>query len=80
MTTNRRDFLKTGAVAAAATLAGPSLLGASTLSSPRLLEAPSTEPFVAELAAEALSAAKDAGASYADVRIGRYRRQSIGTR
>ena len=80
MTTNRRDFLKTGAVAAAATLAGPSLLGASTLSPPRYLEAPPTEPFAAELAAEALNAAKDAGASYADVRIGRYRRQSISTR
>ncbi|HEY4307333.1 MAG TPA: TldD/PmbA family protein [Gemmatimonadaceae bacterium] len=80
MTTNRRDFLKTGAVAAAATIAGPSLLHAATLSPPRLIEAPSTEPFVAELAAEALSAAKDAGASYADVRIGRYRRQTINTR
>jgi TldD protein len=33
-----------------------------------------------ELAAEALGAAKDAGASYADVRIGRYRRQSVNTR
>ena len=29
---------------------------------------------------EALSAARDAGASYADVRVGRYRRQSINTR
>ena len=29
---------------------------------------------------DALNAAKDAGASYADVRIGRYRRQSINTR
>ena len=29
---------------------------------------------------EALNAAKDAGASYADVRIGRYRRQQVGTR
>jgi TldD protein len=77
--TNRRDFLKTGAVAAAATLAGPSLLSATTLE-PRFLEAPPTEPFAAELAAEALNAAKDAGASYADVRIGRYRRQSINTR
>jgi TldD protein len=33
-----------------------------------------------ELAMEALNAARDAGASYADVRIGRYRRQSINTR
>ena len=80
MSTNRRDFLKTGAVAAAATIAGPSLLHAASLAPPGYLEAPSTEPYVAELAAEALNAARDAGASYADVRIGRYRRQSISTR
>jgi TldD protein len=80
MTTNRRDFLKTGAAAAAATLAAPSLLHAATFSPPRFVEAPPTEPFAAELAAEALNAAKDAGAAYADVRIGRYRRQSLSTR
>jgi TldD protein len=83
MSSTRRDFLKTGAAAAAATLVGPSLLGAappSLLAPPQFLEAPPTEAFAADLAAEALNAAKDAGASYADVRIGRYRRQSINTR
>lgn len=83
MSNNRRDFLKTGAAVAAATLAGPRLLGANAppiLSAPQYLEAPPTEAFASELAAEALNAAKDAGASYADVRIGRYRRQSISTR
>jgi TldD protein len=80
MSTNRREFLKTGAAAAAVTIAGPSLLGASSLAPPRFLDAPPTEAFASELAAEALNAAKDAGASYADVRIGRYRRQSISTR
>ena len=81
MSTTRRDFLKTGAVAAAATLAGPHLLSASPFGrlSPHIV-APGAEAYVLELAAEALSAAKDAGASYADVRIGRYRRQSVSTR
>ncbi len=81
MSPTRRDFLKTGAVAAAATLAAPHLLSASPFErlSPHIL-APEAEPYVLELAAEALSAAKDAGASYADVRIGRYRRQSVSTR
>ena len=84
--TTRRDFLVSGAAAAAATLAGPRLLSASPsglLSSP-YLHAPVADTYAdvyaVELAAEALSAAKDAGASYADVRIGRYRRQSVNTR
>ena len=42
--------------------------------------APSTDAYIEDLAMEALNAAKAAGASYADVRIGRYRRQSISTR
>src|ERR1700730_7744447 len=82
MSTNRRDFLKSGAVAAAATLVVPRLLSASdTFAGPAgLLAAPSAETFALDLAAEALNAAKDAGASYADVRVGRYRRQSVNTR
>ncbi len=82
MSSNRRDFIRTGATAAAVVLAGPRLLHASDslLLPPRLVAAPSTDPYTAELAAEALSAARDAGASYADVRIGRYRRQSVNTR
>src|SRR4051794_15181378 len=81
MSNSRRDFLKTGAAVAAASIAGPRLLGASAppLLTP-YLEAPATEAFAVELANEALNAAKDAGASYADVRIGRYRRQTINTR
>ena len=77
MTTNRRDFLKTGAVAAAA-LAAPRMLSAA--GSPSLLSPPPGEAFADDLIAEALNAARDAGASYADVRIGRYRRQTINTR
>jgi TldD protein len=72
---NRRDFIKTGAVAAAATIAGSRLLAAEQYLAP-----PPTESFAEDLAAEALNAARDAGASYADVRIGRYRRQSVSTR
>src|SRR5436190_2096242 len=79
MSTTRRDFLKTGAAAAAATLAGPSLLHAA-ISAPPYLVAPPTEAFAADLATIALNAARDAGAQYADVRVGRYRRQSINTR
>ena len=73
---NRRDFLvTTGAMGLSAALSRT----ASALPVPVLLTPePTDEP--RELAAAALQAAKDAGASYADARIGRYRRQSIGTR
>jgi TldD protein len=77
MTTNRREFLKTGA-AAAAVLAAPRVLSAA--GSPTFLAAPPGEAFADDLIAEALNAARDAGATYADVRIGRYRRQTINTR
>src|SRR5678815_3992448 len=75
MTPNRRDFLKTGAVAAAA-IAAPRVLSAA----PSFLAPPPGETFADDLIAEALNAARDAGASYADVRIGRYRRQTVNTR
>ncbi len=41
---------------------------------------PTADPLAIELANEALDVARRAGASYADVRVGRYRRQSIATR
>ncbi len=73
--TSRRDFLKTSsAVAAAATLARPSFAQSPSLLTP----APTRTPD--ELVLEALQAARDAGASYADARVGRYRRQFVGTR
>ena len=76
MKTNRRDFIKSTAATAAALAAGrhPQLRAA------QVIEAPSADPLVLELAHEALNAARSAGASYADVRIGRYRRQQISTR
>ena len=79
MSTTRRDFIKTTAAAAtAATIAACGRLGLKP--SAQTLSAPGTDPFALELAMEALNAARDAGASYADVRIGRYRSQSINTR
>jgi TldD protein len=76
MSPTRRDFLATTAAAAAVAALGPRLVNAA----PALLEAPGTEPFIADLTADALQAARDAGASYADCRIGRYRRQNIAAR
>src|SRR5215204_199691 len=81
MPINRRDFLRTTA-AAAAVAGGRAVAGAPiapAFAAP-LVGAPRAESFVEELAMEALNAAKDAGASYADARIGRYRRQGINTR
>jgi TldD protein len=73
--TTRRDFIKSSA-AAAAVLGSRSVLG-TPVAAPR---AHGTDAFVEDLAMEALNAARSAGASYADVRVGRYRRQSINTR
>ena len=76
MTTTRRDFVATTAAAAAGVALAPALLR----STPRVLAAPGIDPFEEELAMEALGAARDAGASYTDVRIGRYRRQQLSAR
>src|SRR5687768_2817129 len=80
MPINRRDFLRTTAVAAAVA-GGRAATGAPIASAfAATPAAPRAEAFVEELAMEALNAARDAGASYADARIGRYRRQGINTR
>ena len=73
----RRDFLRTTA-ATAASLAAIGRLPLNTAA--QTIAAPAADPLVLQLAHEALNAARSAGASYADVRIGRYRRQSIQTR
>ena len=76
--TTRRSFVATvGAAAAAAACARAGIAPAPAT--------PATQPAVGDssvndLALYALQIAKDAGASYADARIGRYRRQSINTR
>ena len=74
MSPTRRDFLK----ATAASLATLHALKIDVSS--QTLAAPAADPLAIELAMEALGAARDAGASYADARVGRYRRQSIATR
>lgn len=77
MSPTRRDFIKTTA-ATAASLAAYGRLGLDPAA--QAVSAPAADPFVLQLAMEALNVARDAGASYADVRIGRYRSQSINTR
>src|SRR5205085_12635212 len=73
----RRDFLKAGASIAVGTLVAPDLLQAlGRAKNPERWSEPATD----ELLMTALNAAKAAGATYADARIGRYRRQSINTR
>jgi TldD protein len=77
MSPTRRDFIKTTAATAASLAVLPHLTPDLTAQE---VTAPSADPVEIELATEALNAARSAGASYADVRIGRYRRQSINTR
>ena len=83
--TDRREFLKHGSLAAAALWTG-----ACASAPPATVPAPSQTPQAAppsdlkiparELMMRALDAARDAGAGYADVRIGRYRNNFIVTR
>ena len=81
MTLDRRDFLKSSAATALTAAASRAALGGLVLPAPSSIHRPSsTDAFVEDLAMEALNAARDAGASYADVRIGRYRRQFVATR
>jgi TldD protein len=76
LTHSRRDFIKTTAATAAAIAAGPGV----DFCPAQTVAAPAADPLALELAGEALDAARSAGASYADVRVGRYRRQAIATR
>src|SRR5688572_31416325 len=77
MSPTRRDFLKATTSTAAALAVGRHL---DVSPAAQTLPAPAAEAAVVDLANEALNAARGAGASYADVRIGRYRRQSVATR
>src|SRR5687767_8525392 len=83
--TDRRDFLKHGSLAAAALWTGACASGApATVPAPTQTPQPSraadVEVPTRELMMRALDAARDAGAGYADVRIGRYRNNFIVTR
>src|SRR5262249_44186377 len=77
MSSTRREFIKTTAATAASLAAlGPYALEPSA----QTLVAPDADPLVIEIANEALNAARATGASYADVRVARYRQQSVATR
>ena len=84
MAPSRRDFLKTASAAAVAAACSPAASLPETAPAPVLRESPPTnlpgDAGIRDLALEALNAARDAGASYADARVGRYRRQFVGTR
>ncbi len=73
---SRRDFIGTTAATAAAVASGR--LGLHPSAQTPTATAP--DPLVLELANEALDVARRGSASYADARIGRYRRQLIDTR
>ena len=84
---NRRDFLQQGGTAlGAAALAGtalgalPRLLTAAPAPTERALATFTNAADVKELMADALNAAKMAGASYADVRVARERQNFVFTR
>jgi TldD protein len=85
--TSRRDFLKQGGTATALALAGNALLpaldrAASLGASPVYPRGVHTfeELPIRELLAAALAAARSAGATWADARIGRYRQNFVVTR
>jgi TldD protein len=77
MSPTRRDFIKATTSTAAALAVGRHL---ALDPAAQTLPAPSADAAAIDLANDALNAARGAGASYADVRIGRYRRQQIATR
>ncbi|MBI3048687.1 MAG: TldD/PmbA family protein [Acidobacteria bacterium] len=74
---SRRDFIKTTLAAAASLGAAQRLRAEATV---QAVPARAAEAAALDLAMDALDAARAAGASYADVRIGRYRNQTIVTR
>jgi TldD protein len=82
--TNRREFLKKGTLVAGAIAAEAAFRKAHGLAplAPPFAEPPMPEMDAAtrDLMMEALNAAKMAGASYADVRIGRYLQNFVSTR
>jgi TldD protein len=81
MPTSRRDFLVTTGSALALAACGTASRSAPPAAGPVPQRQPTPgDASVNDLLLEALQAAKDAGASYADARAGRYRRQNIATR
>ena len=83
--TSRRDFLKrTGSAAAIAAVGGTALPGLANAMSAMPIYPPGVSAFeelpIRELLMSAIGAAKAAGASFSDARIGRYRQNFVGTR
>ena len=82
----RRDFLRGGLAAGAALTipacgSKPAARGPGPAPRPRPAARPTfSDPTLVELADLALEAARAAGATYADIRINEYKRQSISTR
>lgn len=74
---DRRDFIKIGGMGMGALVLPVSGIA---VSAEQLLDKPMDTAYKKKLADIALNAAKAKGASYADVRIGRYLNQSITTR
>jgi TldD protein len=77
--TSRRDFLRAAAAATAVAGLG-SCAQAGTLAPPPSATPSSGDASINDLVLEGLNAARSAGASYADARIGRYRSQFVATR
>jgi TldD protein len=73
----RRDFLKASATAAGILVASRALTPAELFAAKFAELAP---PDIEKLLLQAVDAARSAGATFADARIGRYKRQSINTR
>lgn len=78
---DRRDFLKvSGATAATGLLAACGGGGGKAARVPAPVPVTFSDPQLETIANAALQAAREAGASYADIRIADYRRQGVGTR
>ncbi|HEY0243476.1 MAG TPA: DNA gyrase modulator, partial [Gemmatimonadaceae bacterium] len=80
--TNRRDFIKKGTLVAGAIAAEAAFRKAHGLGplAPPEPAPPAMDAAIRDLMMDALNAAKLAGASYADVRIGRYLQNFVSTR
>jgi TldD protein len=80
MSPTRREFLKTGMATATSLSLLERVYSATDAMQAGTLAAPAADPMAIEVANAALDAARGAGASYADARVGRYRRQNVTTR
>ena len=78
--TTRRDFLTSTGLAASAIALASRRADAAGTRSPILTSTTEPDPAVKVLLLEALTAAQLAGASWADARVQRQRRQNLGTR